>query len=76
VGWSNPICRFFILVIMTKNEIEIKAVETTAELRQIKTMSDGTFNMTLNLPEYALPQVQKLMEWLKDEVKILVVQND
>jgi hypothetical protein len=53
--------------------VQVKAIEATAELRQIKTMVDGSFNITLNLPEYCLPQVQQMMEWLKEEVKIVMV---
>jgi hypothetical protein len=53
---------------------EIKAVEVVAELRQIKTMVDGTFNVTLNLPEYCIEQVKIMLDWLKEEVKIVVIQ--
>ena len=52
---------------------EIKAVEAVAELRQIRTLSDGTFSVQLVLPEYMLEQVQVLMGWLKDEVKVVMV---
>jgi len=37
----------------SENSGKIKAVEVRAELRQIKTMADGTVNITLNLPEDA-----------------------
>jgi hypothetical protein len=47
---------------------DIKAVELTAELRQIKTMVDGTYSITLNLPEYMVKQVAVLLEWLGMEV--------
>lgn len=30
----------------------IRGVEFVAEIRQVKTMADHTFNLTLNLPEY------------------------
>lgn len=52
----------------------IKAVELVAELRQIKTMADGTYNVTLNCPEYTVEQVAILLGWLKDEVKLVIVQ--
>jgi hypothetical protein len=52
---------------------EIKAVEIRAELRQIKTMADGTFNITLNIPEYCAEQVKVMLDWLKNEVKIVMV---
>lgn len=54
---------------------KIKAVEFEAELRQVRTMADGSVNILLNLPEYCMPQVKVMMDWLKDEVKVFVV-ND
>jgi hypothetical protein len=45
-----------------------RAVEIEAEVRQIKTMADGTINLTLNLPEYCIPQAQVLMAWVKEHV--------
>ena len=53
-------------------EPEIKAVEIEAELRQVKSMADGTFNIILNVPEYCLPQVQQMMSWINDEVRALI----
>jgi hypothetical protein len=52
---------------------EIKAVEIHAELRQIKTMADGTINIVLNLPEDCKEQVKVLLDWLGYEVKAIVV---
>ena len=46
---------------MTDN---IKAVEIRAEIRQIKTMADGTVNIVLNLPEDCMEQVKVLLGWL------------
>jgi hypothetical protein len=46
-----------------------KAVEIEAEVRQVKTMADGTVNLTLNLPEYCLPQAQVLMGWVRDMIR-------
>jgi hypothetical protein len=54
-------------------EAKVKAVEFEAELRQVRTMADGTVNVILNLPEYCMPQVKVMMDWLKDQVKVLVV---
>jgi hypothetical protein len=51
---------------------EIKAVEFEAELRQIKSMADHSYNVTINVPEYCLPQVQKMMEWLAGMVKVVI----
>lgn len=54
---------------------EIKAVEVRAELRQIRTMADGTVNVLLNMPEDCIPQVKVLLDWLGLEVKVVIV-ND
>jgi len=42
---------------------EIKVVEVRAELRQIKTMADGSANIVLNLPEDCREQVKVMMDW-------------
>ena len=54
-------------------EMKVHAVEIRAEIRQIKTMADGTVNLTLNLPEDCKPQVKVLLDWLGLEVKAVVV---
>lgn len=51
------------------------AVEFEAELRQVKSMADGTYNITINVPEYCLEQVQTMMGWLKDLVQIVMVRD-
>lgn len=50
-------------------------VEIRAELRQIKTIADGTVNITLNLPEDCLPQVKILLDWLKLEIGALMINS-
>ncbi len=52
---------------------EIKAVEIRAELRQIKTLDNGTVNIVLNLPEDCIEQIKVMMDWLKLEVKAVIV---
>ena len=52
---------------------EIKAVEVRAELRQIKTMADGSVNIVLNLPEDCREQVKVLLDWLQLELKLVIV---
>lgn len=54
---------------------EAVAVEFEAELRQVKSMADGTYNITINVPEYCLEQVQTMMGWLKDLVQIVMVRD-
>ena len=51
------------------------AVEFEAELRQVKSMSDGTYNIVLNVPEYCLPQVKEMMGWLKSLVRIVIAEE-
>jgi hypothetical protein len=48
-------------------------VKFDAELRQIRSMADGTYNLVLNIPEYCLPQTQTMMAWLKGQVDVAVV---
>ena len=52
---------------------EVKAVEFEAELRQIKSMADGSYNVILNVPEYGLEQIKAMMGWIKDQVQIVLV---
>ncbi len=57
---------------MSDND-KIKAVEVRAELRQIKTMADGSVNIVLNLPEDCIEQVKAMLDWLGLEVKAVIV---
>ena len=52
---------------------KVKAVEVRAEVRQIKTMADGTVNVTLNIPEDCKEQVKVMLDWLGLEVKAVLV---
>ena len=51
----------------------VKAVEIRAELRQIKTMADHSVSLILNLPEDCTEQVKVLLDWLGDEVGVVMV---
>ncbi len=51
---------------------KIKAVEIRAEVRQLKTMADGTVNLVLNLPEDCREQVKVLLDWIGLEVKAVI----
>ena len=51
---------------------EIKAVEIRAELRQIKTMVDGSANIVLNVPEDCREQVKVMLDWLQHELRAVV----
>lgn len=48
-----------------------KAIEVRAEVRQVKTMVDGTVNVTLNLPEDCREQVKVFLDWLGLEVRLV-----
>ena len=48
---------------------DIKAVEIRAELRQIKTMSDGSANIILNIGEECREQVKIMMDWHHLEIR-------
>jgi hypothetical protein len=48
---------------------DVRAVEFVAEVRQVKTMADGTVNLTLNLPEYCKPQAAWFMQHQGEMVK-------
>lgn len=51
------------------------AVEFEAEMRQVKSMADGTYNIVLNVPEYCLPQVQTMMGWLKELARVVMAKE-
>jgi len=52
---------------------DIKAVEIRAEVRQIRTMVDGTVNVILNLPEDCREQVKVLLDWQGFEIGAVLV---
>lgn len=52
---------------------EIKAVEIHAELRQIKSMQDGSVHIILNVGEDCREQIKAMMDWLKLEVRAVIV---
>ena len=45
---------------MAKKEEKIRF---QAEVRAVKTMVDGSINVTLNLPEYCKEQGKKFIDW-------------
>lgn len=53
---------------MCADQSQIKAVEIRAEIRQIKTMADGSVNVVLNLPEDCREQVKVMMDWHHFEI--------
>ena len=55
--------------------MEIKAVEIRAEVRQIKTMADNSVNLVLNVPEYCKDQIKILLDWILEDVRVLIEVN-
>lgn len=51
---------------------KVRAVEVRAEIRQIKTMADGSINVILNLPEDCKPMVKVLLDWQGLEVRAVI----
>ena len=49
-------------------------VHFDAELRQIKSMADGTYNLVLNVPEYQTDQIKRMMDWLRGQVAIAMIE--
>lgn len=54
------------------SEQKLRAVEVRAEIRQLKTMADGSLNLTLNLGEDCLNQAGVLLGWLGLEVRAVI----
>lgn len=52
------------------------AIEAIAEVRQVKTMSDFTVTVSLNLPETCKEQSKKFIDWQGKLVRIVVVLED
>ena len=69
-----------VVAVVRENEVDLGtkpvAVEFEAEMRQVKSMADNTYNIVLNVPEYCLPQVQTMMGWLKSLVTVVMAQDD
>lgn len=56
--------------------MDIKPVQFQAELRQIKSMADRTYNVILNVPEYDIDKVRKMLGWITDLVEVVIIQVD
>lgn len=57
-------------------EVNVRAIEARAEVRQVRSMVDGSVNVMLNFPIDCIPQVKKLLDWLGMEVRILMEYTD
>ena len=69
-----------VVAVVRENEVDLAekpvAVEFEAEMRQVKSMADGTYNIVLNVPEYCLPQVREMMGWLKELVRVVMANEE
>jgi hypothetical protein len=75
VGRARGAVDVVALIAENEGRLEPVAIEFDAEMRQVKSMADGTYNIVLNVPEYCLPQVKEMMGWLKSLVKIVMVEE-
>ena len=50
-----------------------KPVKFEAEVRQVKSMADKSFNLILNIPEYEIEQARELMGMLLDHVAVAIL---
>jgi len=55
---------------------EVKAIEAVAEVRSVKTMSDFTLNVTLNIPETCKEQAKKFIDWQGKMIRIIAVMEE
>jgi hypothetical protein len=55
---------------------DMTPIHFDAELRQIKSMVDKSFNIVLNIPEYNIEQVQELMTMLNNMVAVAMINVD
>jgi hypothetical protein len=55
---------------------KVHAIEAVAEVRQVKTMSDFTVTVSLNLPETCKEQAKKFIDWQGKQVRIVVVLDE
>ena len=73
--WAGVILRVSGVVGREVNKKQIRAIEIRAEVRQIKTMSDGSINVILNLPEDCKDQAKVLIDWQGLEVRAVVAKK-
>lgn len=50
----------------------LRAVEVEGEIKRLRTMADGTVDLTITLPEYCLPQAGVLLGWVKEYVRVVM----
>ena len=73
--WAGAVLHLFGAVGREVNKKQIRAIEIRAEVRQIKTMADGSINVILNLPEDCKDQAKVLIDWQGLEVRAVVAKK-
>lgn len=59
-------------MINKQKQEEIKAIEIVAEIGKVSTLSDGTVQITLNLPEYCNQQGAWALINIKQAVRVVM----
>jgi len=54
---------------------ETVAIEYEAQVRQVKTMADHSFNVTLNLPEYEAEQASWFLKRVDAAIKCVAAED-
>ena len=47
---------------------DIKAVEIEGTIKRLRTMADGSIDLTINLPEYCGAQAGQMIAWINELV--------
>lgn len=55
---------------------DVKAVEASAEVRSIKSMTDLSLNVTLNFPESMREQAKQFIDWQGKMIRVVAVVED
>ena len=53
--------------------MEVTALKFEAELRQIKSMADRTYNIVINVPEYHVKEVKEMVGHEQELIQVAVV---
>ena len=61
---------------MASNGVMDEPIRFDAEVRQIRSMADHTFNVIINVPEYNIDQVKRMMDLMNDMVAVAMVRAD
>jgi len=54
----------------------MEAIRFDAEVRMVKSLVDKSWNIVLNVPEYNIDQVKRMMDLMNDMVAVAMVKAD